>query len=234
MTTVGRADGAGSVGMRSDAENEVLGSAVESLMTAPASGATDDLQTALAVLAVELARQQKRAGDTQREAAMKSQEEAHARKIEKMRELADDTFLQGLFEGAAQVTSATLQIGGAVHGFEGAKAELDARDAGSGALARGYGVRAAVETRASRFYEASSKVASAAGTLGGTTLKAAQDRDRADLAVIDRDVDRAKSDVDGASAQSKEAEDDIRQAMDFIRQYIATKTQTAQAAIMKG
>jgi len=197
--TTGRVDGVGRVATPSETEDDPLVKAVESLTVAPAGVAMDDLQTALAVLTMELAREQRRAGDEQRDAAMKAQEDAHTRKIAKMHELADDTFAQGLVEGAAQATSALFTFDSARHGFKAAAAD-----------ARGDKVAAAAHTQLSKIDDANGKLASAAGTIGGAALKAAQERDRADIAVIDREMDRAKADVDGASAQSKQAQDDIR------------------------
>ena len=51
---------------------------------------------------------------------------------------------------------------------------------------------------------------------------------------IEKDIDRAKATVDGASGEGKRAQDDIRETINYVRQYLAAKSQAAQAAILKG
>jgi hypothetical protein len=58
--------------------------------------------------------------------------------------------------------------------------------------------------------------------------------DRADIAALDGDIDRAKSGVDAASTERRRADDDIRETINAIRQYLAAKSQLANAAILKG
>jgi hypothetical protein len=193
-----------------------------------------DAQTALLLLAVEASRDGRSSADAQRAAGEKAQEAAHARKIDKMRELADDTFATAMVDGAFQGLSAAAQVGSAAESFSSATSELDAKGATCLLKADTLNRAAAVSARTSKLLDASSKAMSAAGTVWSGAEKSAQEYDRADLAVIDHDIDRAKSMVDGASAQSKRADDDIHQTINSLREYVAAKSQAAQAAIFKG
>lgn len=193
-----------------------------------------DIQTALLLLAVEASRDSRSSADAQRAAGEKAQEAAHARKIEKMRELADDTFAQAMVDGAFQGLSAAVQVGSAAASFSSATSDLKAKGAASLADADLLSRAAAVSARTSKLLDASSKAMSAAGTIWSGAEKSAQEYDREGLAVIDHDIDRAKGAVDGASAQSKRADDDIHQTINSLREYIAAKSQAAQAAILKG
>ena len=75
---------------------------------------------------------------------------------------------------------------------------------------------------------------SAAGTIWSGAEKSAMEGDRADMAVFDQDIDRAKNRVEGASTQSKRAQDDIHDTMAALKEYIAARGQAAQAAVLKG
>jgi hypothetical protein len=194
----------------------------------------DDLQTALAVLTIETARDRRAIADKQRDAAGKAQDEAHAAKISKMRELADDTFAQGLVDGVFQGISGAAQIGAASLSFSSTVKDIDAKGTICPVEAESFARSAALAGRASKLLEASSKLTSAAGTIWSAGLKSAQDRDREAMAVADHDVDRAKGAVDGASTESKRAQEDIRETINYVRQYLAAKTQAAQAGIIRG
>jgi len=194
----------------------------------------DDLQTALAVLMIETSRDQRSVADKQREAGTKAQEEAHARKIEKMRDLADEAFTQGLVDGVFEGISGAAQAGAACLSFSSTTKDIDAKAAFCPRQGEALARESAVASRASKLLDASSRLTSAAGKIGSAAAKSAQENDRADIAVIDHDIDRAKSTVEGASSESKRAADDIRETMNFVRQYLAAKTQAAQAGIIKG
>jgi hypothetical protein len=192
-----------------------------------------DLETAIMMLAIESSRDSRANADAQRVAGEKAQETAHARKIDKMRELADDTFGAALVDGAFQGLSAAVQVGSAAASYSSATSELDAKKTPCLLQADKFGRDAATAARTSKLLDASSKVMSATGTIWSGAERAAQERDRTDLAVVDQDIDRAKSMVDGASAQSKHAQDDIHDVMSSLREYLAAKSQAAQAAILK-
>lgn len=179
----------------------------------------DDLQMALAILQIDSRRDSRKAADVENASAAKAQDEAHARKIDKMRELADDTFSEALVDGVMKGISAAAEAGAACASFSSTRSE------GSPA--------AATSARTSKLLEASSKASSATGTIWSGGIKSAMEHDREDMAIADRDVDRAKGRADGASAEIKRADDDIRETMNYIRQYVAAKEQLGQAAIMK-
>jgi hypothetical protein len=194
----------------------------------------DDLQTALAVLMIETSRDRRRIADKQRDASAKAQEEAHATKIAKMRELADDTFTQGLVDGVFQGVSGAAQAGAACLSFSSTIKDISAGPANAADRCSVLATEAAELSRASKLLDASSKLTSAAGTIWSAGMKSAQERDREAMAAADHDIDRAKGAVDGASTDSKRAQEDIRETINYVRQYLAAKTQAAQAGILKG
>jgi hypothetical protein len=191
-----------------------------------------DLQTAIAVLEIQSSHENRVGADQERAAAEKAQEEAHAKKIAKMREVADDTFTAALVDGAFQGLSAAAQFGAAVESYSSTVQGLNAKACPE--LSDAIGRSAAVSERASKLLEASSKAMSAAGTIWTGAEKSAIEGDRADVAVFDQDIDRAKNRVDGASTQSKRADDDIHDTMAALKEYVAAKGKAAQAAILKG
>lgn len=190
----------------------------------------DDLQTALAVLMIETSRDQRAVADKERAAGTKAQEAAHERKIEKMRDVADEAFTQGVVDGVFEGISGAAQAGAACLSYSSTVKDIAAKSASCDVLAG----EAAVAARASRLLDASSRLTSASGKIWSAAAKSAQESDRADIAVIEREIDRAKGGVDAASSDSKRAADDIRETINFVRQYLAAKTQAAQAAIIKG
>jgi hypothetical protein len=195
---------------------------------------TDDLQTALAVLMIRTSRDNRAVADKQQAASSKAQEEAHARKIDKMKELADDTYTQAIVDGVCQGVSAAAQAGSAGLSYsssmDGIGSKLEDSPMRSAELAQ----HAASVERTSKFLDAGGKLVSAGGVIGSGALKRAQEDDRKDMAIADRDIDRAKSAVEGASSDSKRAQDDERETINYIKQYLAAKTQAAQAAIIRG
>ncbi len=234
---IGKVDGTGSVsatGVSVDARDR--DTANISLVQAPPMGPvpSDDLETALSILMIENLREQRSMGDAERAEAMRSQEEAFGRKIEKMRELAEDTFAQGLGDGLFQIASAGMQAGAAKVGYDGAHAEIEKELAEPKALKTRWAENAALLSRNSRLLDAGAKGVSGAGAIATAATRAAIERDRTHIAQIEHDIDRAKSTVDGCSSTVKRAEDDIRETMAFVKQYLAAKAQTAQAAIIRG
>jgi hypothetical protein len=178
-----------------------------------------DLQTALAVLTIEAARDNRKLADTERAGAAKAQDDAQGRKIGKMHELADDNLSGAIIEGAFQGLSAAASVGSACMGFSSA---MNEGSAGAAAM------------RSSKLFDAGGKASTATGTIWSGVAKSAADHDREEMAIADRDIDRAKSTVDGASTDSKRADDDIRDTMNYIRQYVSAKEQLGQASILKG
>lgn len=237
MTTIERKSSVAPMGGGTNAPP--AGAASSTMLAPPLDGPvpTDDMQTALAVLMIQSSKEQRVMSDAQRALAAKSQEEANARKIEKLREIANATFAQGLVEGFIQVGAASLQAKSALLGYDSARADIVSKqrtDIGAMAAARGWTDYAAKLGRDSKLLEAGSRGVSAAGTMLIGSLKSGIEHGRADAAEIDREIDRARSAVDGASSESKRAQDDIRETMGFIRQYLATKAQLNQASIVRG
>lgn len=180
----------------------------------------DDLETALAVLSMQARHDERVASDEQQRVASQAQEEAQARKIAKMRELADDELTQGLVEGilggAAALASAT-----------GAVCELKEAITAVGAYKAGFKLQVGM-------YRAGSQALSAGQTMGGLFAKGAQDRDREDVAQAEADVERSKASAETAATVGKRAEDDVRETISAIRQYLAAKAQIGQSEIIRG
>jgi hypothetical protein len=194
------------------------------LIALPASTG-DDLMTSISILTMKQKQDDRVASDHQRVQAEKTQEEAQAQKIEKMRELAHDTFMEGVIGGLLEGASAAASAASAIKEFDGKMMDLskDKITVPSLALARD-----------AKLLEAASKSLSASAKLGTGLAKSAQDDDRTEIALADRAVERAKSAVDAASTASRRADEDIRDTLTAVRQYLAAKTQAAQAGILKG
>ncbi|MBX3223780.1 MAG: hypothetical protein KF795_24925 [Labilithrix sp.] len=220
----------------------------ELLPTPFAVVAYDDLLTSLAVMMLRQKHEQRVTSDQQAVAAAKAQEEAHGRKIEKMRDLADHTFTQALVEGALEGAGAVAAGSSAICRFSGetkdaAAKAFDAKvEAGmTGDLSMADFAQKAELSKASRelvrdanLLDAASKGFAATSKLGGGFARRDQDLDREAMAVADADIDRAKGSVDTASSASRRAVDDIRDTIGAIRQYLAAKTQLANAALIRG
>lgn len=238
MTPVGRNEGPmKTYGL--DGESSPSSGAVSATSALPPSAyasvpPVDDLQTALAVLTIETARDRRSVADKQRDAGAKAQEEAHGRKIEKMRDVADEAFTQGLVDGVFEGISGAAQAGAACLSFSSTMKDIEAKSTSCLVKSERFARESAVAGRASRLLDASSRLTSASGKIWSAAAKSAQESSRADIAVIDQEIDRAKSGVEGASTESKRAQEDIRETINYVRQYLAAKTQAAQAAIIKG
>ncbi len=209
------------------------GSAPADLLPLPAS-AGDDLMTSIALVGIKGKQNDRVAADQQRAAAEKTQEEAQARKIERMRELAKDTFMQGLLEGLMEGAGAVATAISAVDEFRSGTDGARATELGPGAEATLLGKHSRSLARDAKLLDAASKGLSASSHLGSAVARAAQEDDRKDIAIADRDLDRAKGGVEAASTASRRADDDIRETLNNIRQYLAAKSQLANAAIIKG
>lgn len=193
----------------------------------------DDVLVALAIAMVKQKKDERALGDRSMQASAKSLEAAHARKIEEMHELADDTLMEGIVSGALEGVSAVASGAGAVTKFSGEmngiaadKAQAPLKEElmeGSKELAREAGI-----------LDAASKGFSATARFGGSLCKSAQERDRADIAEADAAKDSAKSSLDAAASTINRANEDIRSTIAALRQLIAAKTQLANAAIIRG
>lgn len=184
----------------------------------PASG--DDLMTALAMLTIQQRHEQRVSADQQRAVAVKAQEEAQAEKIAKMRELADDTFMEGVVSGVLTGASAAASAGSACSNYASTTTDCgDQRDK--------LKLKAGILSATGAGFDGASKFA-------GASVKSDQDDDRADMAVADGAVERAKGAVDAASSEARKADEDARETMNAIRQYLAAKSQLANAAIIRG
>ncbi|MBX3190316.1 MAG: hypothetical protein KF819_25175 [Labilithrix sp.] len=199
----------------------------------------DDLMVAIAVMTMKQRQTDRAQADQQRVASASSQDEAHARKIEAMRELADHTFLQALVEGVLDGASAFASVTSALASYAG-----DIANANAGLCKEGSELGAELKaqwqevgahfTRKGKLWDAAAKGLSASSRFSGGIARSAQERDRADMAAIDRDIDRAKAAVDGAAAERSKADEDIRETLNTIRGYLAAKSQLANASILKG
>ena len=190
----------------------------QSLLPAAPPVMAEDMVAALAMMTIKQKQTERANADKQRIASEKAQEEAHATKIEKMRELAKDSFWQGfaesLFDGlsaAASGTAALTEFSTRAHGHFGPKA------------------KATVSVE-----EAVAKDLGGKGKLAGAIMKSSIEGERADLAEVDARLDRAKRAVDAAGAASGKAQDEIKETINAIRGYLAAKTQLGQAAIIRG
>ncbi|MDB4938398.1 MAG: hypothetical protein JWP87_5370 [Labilithrix sp.] len=191
------------------------------ILPPPLTPATsDDLMTALTMLSMQQLHEERNAADQQRSAASKAQEEAQADKITKMRELAEDTFNQGLVEGVLGGLGAIASAASAVSGFA--------------ASTTSCGLEEASLARNGKLLQVTSDGLNAASKFGGASARTDQENDRTDMAVADAAIDRAKAATEAASTTSRRAADDLRETMNNLRQYLAAKIQLGNAMIIKG
>lgn len=237
MTAVSKAGGAQAVEDPSGTTEARPALSATELLPAPFTpAATDDLMTTLALAMLQQKHEDRVQSDAQSRAAARAQEEAHARKIEKMHELADDTFAEGLVEGITEGVGAAATGISACVKYGGETKLIDARQVG----------RAAPDIDVSRLertgqgwirnaalIEASGTGARAAGKFVESAYKRSQELDRADMAVIDREIDRAKGTAESASAQSRRDQDDMRDTISAFRAFSNAKTQLQQSMILR-
>jgi hypothetical protein len=181
--------------------------------------AYDDVLTALAVMTVRQRHDQRTAGEEESKAASKVEEEAQARKIAEMHELANDTFTQGLVEGVLEGAGAVAAGGAALTQYSAdmSSATKDAK----------------VLVRDASLLNAASKGFGASSRLAGSLVHRDQELDREAMAVADADIERAKTNADAGSAESRRATEDIRDLLGAVRQYVAAKTQLANASALR-
>lgn len=186
----------------------------------------DDALTALAIVMVQQKHAERLFNDRARDASAKAQEEAHERKIEKMHELADDTFSEGVVAGALEGAGAVASGISATKDFSATLSQFR------------HGSEASMETatliRDAKLLRAASEGFSAASRFGGSLAKASQERDREMMAIADKDLDGAKGALDSASTASSRAQEDIRSTIAALRQLMAARSQLANAAIIRG
>jgi len=80
---------------------------------------------------------------------------------------------------------------------------------------------------------AASKALGAGSRFGGLACQSEQNEDKKYQAEAERDIDRAKADVDAAATASRRAEEDIRETVAAVRQYSNAKTQLTNAAAIR-
>lgn len=210
------------------------------LLPAPeTSMAGDDVLVSLAVMMVKLKQDERASNDRAMHASARAQETAHARKIEKMHELADDTLMEGIVAGALGAASAVASAASAVTKFSGEMKSLAAEksDGTLASILKDDGALIEESKRLARnagLLDAASKGFDASARLGGSLCKNAQERARIEMAEADAAKDAAKASVDAASATSNRASEDIRATVAALRQLMAARTQLANAAIIRG
>lgn len=237
ISTIGNAREPGDVQALAHGESKGARRAAEAeLLPLPpfAVSQWDDLMTSLAVMMLRQKHDERVTSDQQSAAASKAQQDAHARKIGKMRELADDVFAQGLVEGALEGAAAVVTASSALARFEGETKEARAKARPSAPEAKSLAERSTELLRNANLADAASKGLGAGSKLGGAWARRAQELDREAMAVADTDIDRAKSSAESASTASRRAYDDVRETIGAIRQYLGAKSQLANAALIRG
>ena len=244
--TVGRATGSQAVGSMEETGATAEGALAQPLLPEPFTpGATDDLMTALACLMMKARNEARKNADNQRAAAGKAADEAFERKIDAMEDLAKDTLAQGIVEGVVEGLSAAAEGVSAAMTYsadtknalagqlENQAKTFDAHSA-KNALNEASGIsrEAAKEKLRAGVMSASAKGLGASGKLGGAVAKSAQEDDRKDQAIAERDIDKAKSNGESAGTEAKRAQDDIKETMQLIRGYIASKTAMQGANVL--
>lgn len=228
-------NGVSRVGVQAQVEGTI--ESAEELLSAPdaalAAGA-DDVLVALAIAMVKQKKDDRITGDRQMRASAKAQEAAHARKIEKMHALADDTLMEGIVSGALEGASAIASGLSAVTKFDGDLKGLKAETAPIGDRKDELAMGSKLLARNAGLLDATSKGFDAVSRFGGSLCKSAQERDRADMAEADASKDAAKASLDAAASTISRANEDIRATISALRQLVAAKTQLANAAILRG
>lgn len=212
--------------------------AVDELLPSPAPVADDDVLVSLAVMMVKSKQDERLANDRAMAAGTQAQQASHARKIELMRELADDTLMEGIVSGALQGAGAIASGVGAVAKFSGEMKELKASELATDVRTADFAGDVAKESktlaRNAGVLDASARGFGATATFAGAIYKSAQERDRSAIAEADAARDAAKAMTDAAASAIGRANEDIRATIAALRQLIAAKSQLANAAIMRG
>ena len=208
----------------------------------------------LAALTMQTAREQEKVSRAQRDACESAQAKAEAAEIQDLREKADLTRIQGLVGGALQIGQAAMSFASSMQGLTADNLKDEASEASENATAE----RAKVSTPGdemdscaqrshddaialkseSRNAQQSAADYKAAGDLAGATKTIADGFFNG--AIMDKDTDSKAHDMaaqafkrmaDDAHDAQNDAKALLNKALDFYKEYVDTKNQTAMAAI---
>jgi hypothetical protein len=200
----------------------------------------------LAALTMTMAKEQNETARSQRNQAMAAQEKADDAQIQDMRDKANLQRVQGLVDGAMQLAQGACDLSAGLNQLSSAASKSDAtgeRDLINNKYAENGDQRAAMEDYAKTCDASarSSDKAAACDKFGSSAFGAA--RSVADGffsgAITDKDSDAKmheassgayKRMADDAHDDGKDAKDLLHKALDFYKEYVDTKNQTAMAA----
>ncbi len=200
----------------------------------------------LAALTMKMAKDQRETARAQRDQAMDAQEKSDAAQIQDMRDKANLQLAQGIVDGATQMAQGVCDVASGLNTIAGEASKSDAageRDLMEHGYAQGGEQRAAMADYANSCDASalSSEKAAAWDKFGGSAFgtarsvadgcfnKAITDKD-ADAKMHDESATAFKQMADDAHDAEHDAKDLLSKALDFYKEYVDTKNQTALAA----
>lgn len=172
-----------------------------------------DAGAELAKLALEGSQDQRKLARASRAIEEKAQEAAEATQLAALRDKAEKAFVAGLIGGLSSMASGVVGIVGA-----GASANAEADPE-----AKIVGQR----------YEGVSKIVEADGKLGSLGFQKSADESNVQATEAEQAAARHKRAVDDARDQVDDAKKEIDRAIDFYKEYTATKADEAKATLLR-
>lgn len=201
----------------------------------------------LAALTMTTARDEARASRQQRDAAMAAQDKAQAAEIQDLRDQANLQRAQGVFDGVMQIGEGACDFAGGMNGLASAGAKADAANEEhliQGGYAQSDEQKAAMEgyaesrqqdalgyDKAATEDKAGATAFGASRSVGDGVFGGALTDKQADAKADEASADTFKQIAADARDDEKDAKDLLNKALDFYKEYVDTKNQTAMAAI---
>ena len=234
--SVNRSSGVGHIGTPSGARES--GASTDLLPLPQCAMADDDVLVALAVMMVQQKKDERALEDRATAASSRAQEAAHARKIEAMHELADDTLMEGIVAGALEGAGAVASGVSAVTSFSSDLRALQAESMKIDFRTKDFAAPLEDQSKAlarnAKLLKTTSDGFGATARFGGAIVKSGEERDRSAIAEADAARDAAKASSESAAGAVSRANEDIRATIAALRQLMAAKAQMANAAIVRG
>jgi hypothetical protein len=201
----------------------------------------------LAALTMQTAKNERDVSRKQRDAAMAAQEKADAGAVQDMHDKANLQRAQGIFDGAMQIGQGVCDLGAGMNECASADAKNDAaneKDMMANGYAQNDDQRAAMQGyaesrsadavddgRSAAWDKFGSSAFSAGKSIGdGFFSGAITDKD-ADEKMHEASASTFKQIADDAHDAENDAKALLNKALDFYKEYVDTKNQTAMAAI---
>lgn len=174
----------------------------------------------LAALTMQSAKTQEKTSRAMRDQAMSAQEKADAAAVQDLRDKADLQRAQGIFDGVMQIGKGACDLASGLSsiGAESAKSDGNAK------------AQTKLE-KVAAWTKFSSAACGATQAVGDGVFQGEITDKDADEKVHDASADTFKKMADDAHDSENDAKQLLNKALDFYKEYVDTKNQTAMAAI---